>query len=67
MTFQVRYHPDALAELRAHVAWYDDRGAGLGDRFETAIEEVVDTVVGGPRGPHDGLGLMAAAACYCAR
>lgn len=34
MPLDVRYHPEALAELRADVAWYEERGAGLGDRFE---------------------------------
>lgn len=48
MTFDVRYHPEALAELRAHVAWYDDRGAGLGDRFEGAVDEIVDAVLEWP-------------------
>ena len=28
MTFQVRYRPEALAEFRADVPWYEDRGAG---------------------------------------
>lgn len=44
MTPNVRYHPEALAELRADVAWYEERGAGLGDRFEDAVDEVLDTV-----------------------
>lgn len=48
MTFEVRFHPEALAELRAGVAWYEDRGLGLGDRFEAAVDEIVDTVVEWP-------------------
>lgn len=48
MTFDVRYHPDALTELRADVAWYEDRGTGLGDRFEAAVDEVIDTVLDWP-------------------
>lgn len=48
MTLDVRYHPEALSELRAEVAWYEARGAGLGSRFESAVDEIVDTVVEWP-------------------
>jgi hypothetical protein len=48
VTLDVRYHPEALAELRAEVTWYEDRGAGLGSRFEAAADETVDTVLGWP-------------------
>lgn len=48
MTLEVRYHPEALAEFRADVAWYEDRGAGLGERFEASVDEVVDAVLDWP-------------------
>ncbi|TYL55938.1 type II toxin-antitoxin system RelE/ParE family toxin [Nocardioides sp. BGMRC 2183] len=48
MTLEARYHPEALAELRADVAWYEDRGDGLGDRFEAAVDEVIDIIVEWP-------------------
>lgn len=48
MTLSVRYHPEALAELRADVAWYESRGAELGVRFETSVDEVVDSVLEWP-------------------
>lgn len=48
MTRDVRYHPEALAELRADVAWYEDRGAGLGERFEASVDDIVDTVLEWP-------------------
>lgn len=48
MTLEVRYHPEALAELRAEVNWYEARGAGLGNRFEAAADEMVDTVLEWP-------------------
>lgn len=48
MTLDVRYHSEALAELRADVAWYEDRDAGLGDRFEAAVDDVIDTVLEWP-------------------
>jgi hypothetical protein len=38
VTLDVRYHPEALAELRAEVTWYEERGAGLGNRFEAAAD-----------------------------
>ncbi len=49
MTLDVRYHPEALAELRAEVGWYEDRGTGLGDRIEAAVDEVVGTVLEWPK------------------
>jgi len=48
VTLDVRYHPEALAELRADVAWYEDRGAGLGDRFEATVDDLIDTVLEWP-------------------
>ena len=48
MTLVVRYHPEAVAELRAEVAWYEARGAGLGDRFAGAVDDMVDTVLEWP-------------------
>lgn len=48
MTLDVRYHPEALAELRAEVTWYEERGAGLGNRFATAADQMVDTVLEWP-------------------
>lgn len=48
MTLDVRYHPEALAELRADVSWYENRGAGLGERFEFAVDAVVDGVLDWP-------------------
>jgi hypothetical protein len=48
VTLDVRYHPEALAELRADAAWYEDRGAGLGDRFEATVDDVLDTVLEWP-------------------
>lgn len=48
VTLDVRYHPEALAELRADVAWYEERGVGLGDLFEVAVDDLVDTVLEWP-------------------
>ncbi|MGL5929287.1 MAG: type II toxin-antitoxin system RelE/ParE family toxin [Dermatophilaceae bacterium] len=48
MTLAVRYHPEALAELRADTAWYERRGTGLGDRFEASVDEVVDAALEWP-------------------
>jgi hypothetical protein len=54
VTLDVRYHPEALAELRADVAWYEDRGAGLGDRFEATVDDVIDTVLEWPEPERSG-------------
>ncbi len=48
MTLEARYHPEALAEFRADVAWYEERGRGLGDRFESAGHEIVDALIEWP-------------------
>jgi hypothetical protein len=48
VTLDIRYHPEALAELRADVSWYEERGAGLGDRFETAVDDVIEAVLQWP-------------------
>ncbi|CCH80198.1 hypothetical protein BN12_790027 [Nostocoides japonicum T1-X7] len=45
MTLDVRYHPAALAELRADLAWYEERGTGHGDRFEMSVDDAVDSVL----------------------
>ncbi|MDN5797912.1 MAG: type II toxin-antitoxin system RelE/ParE family toxin [Intrasporangium sp.] len=48
MTLDVSYHPEALAELRADVGWYEARGIGLGDRFESSVDDVLDALVEWP-------------------
>ena len=48
MTLAVSYHPAASAELRADVSWYEERGPGLGDRFEAALDSVIDGVLEWP-------------------
>lgn len=41
MTLEVSYHPEAITELRADVAWYEDRGTGLGGRFEASVDSAI--------------------------
>ncbi|MGL5861591.1 MAG: type II toxin-antitoxin system RelE/ParE family toxin [Phycicoccus sp.] len=48
MTLTVRYHPEALAEFRADVAWFEGRGPGLGDRFEASVDDVVGAALEWP-------------------
>lgn len=48
MTLDVRYHPEAVAEFRADVSWYEERVAGLGDRFEMSVDEIVDSILEWP-------------------
>jgi len=36
------YHPEAADELDAEVEWYEDRLDGLGARFITNVDTVVD-------------------------
>lgn len=48
MTLAVSYHPEASGELRADVAWYEERGSGLGDRFEDEVDSVIDGLLEWP-------------------
>ncbi|WP_332642668.1 type II toxin-antitoxin system RelE/ParE family toxin [Aeromicrobium sp.] len=45
---QIAWHPEAKGEYDAEVEWYEARGVGLGDRFEAAVDDMVDTVVEWP-------------------
>ena len=48
MTLGFGLHPEAQAELFADVDWYDERQAGLGGRFGSAVRSAVDDAVGAP-------------------
>jgi hypothetical protein len=41
---EIAWHPDAQREYDADVEWYEARGTGLGDRLETAVDDLVYTV-----------------------
>ncbi|MES2917432.1 MAG: type II toxin-antitoxin system RelE/ParE family toxin [Pseudomonadota bacterium] len=43
-----RFHPQALEELERAALHYEDRQAGLGERFVAAIEAAIDSVVAAP-------------------
>lgn len=45
---EIAWHPAAQGEFEADIDWYEARGAGLGDRLEAAVDEVVDTVLEWP-------------------
>lgn len=45
---QVAWHLDAQGEFDAAVDWYDARRAGLGDRFEAAVDDLVHGVAEWP-------------------
>lgn len=45
---ELAWHPDAQAEYDADVEWYEARVAGLGDRFETAVDDLVYAVLEWP-------------------
>jgi plasmid stabilization system protein ParE len=54
---QVRFAPEASAELEDATRWYEQRHAGLGLAFLAAVEVTVESLVRWPRagGPIDGL------------
>jgi hypothetical protein len=36
-----RFHPEAQAELEAEAAYYEERSAGLGERFTHDVEAAI--------------------------
>ncbi len=46
MTFD--FHPDAEAEFQDGVHWYEDRSAGLGERFTEAVKIAVHAIMNDP-------------------
>ena len=48
MTHGFDFHPEAQAELFAEVDWYDEREAGVGERFEVAVLAAIDAAVDSP-------------------
>jgi hypothetical protein len=45
VTLSVRAHPEAVEELDAAIAWYDQGGQGRGDRFAAAYDAAIDRCV----------------------
>ena len=45
MTLTVSFHPEAVAEFRANVAWYDEKRDGWGSRFEAAVDDVIEILL----------------------
>lgn len=39
MSYSVRFHPLAKAELKASTGWYENKQSGLGLRFATAVAQ----------------------------
>jgi plasmid stabilization system protein ParE len=48
LTHRVRFHPLASAEIAETESWYEDRSAGLGDRFLAAVRAALDRIASGP-------------------
>lgn len=46
---QVTAHPEAVAELHAAIAYYEDKSFGLGRRFLAEVDLFVDRIVANPR------------------
>lgn len=45
---QVTAHPEAVAELRAAIIFYDDKSPGLGRRFFEQIDQMVERISAQP-------------------
>jgi plasmid stabilization system protein ParE len=48
MPLRLNFRQDARAELRAAVRWYERQRAGLGDRFNAAVQAALDRIVADP-------------------
>lgn len=48
MTLGFDFHPEARAEFLADVDWYDEREAGVGERFEVAVRAAIEAAVDSP-------------------
>lgn len=46
MTRGFDFHPEARAELFADADWYDERGLGLGERFEMSVRAAIKSCSG---------------------
>lgn len=49
MSIQVQFGPEAIAELRDAVRWYEQRRVGLGLSFLSAVDAAVDLLKRWPR------------------
>lgn len=48
MTLAFDFHPEARAELFAGADWYEERQAGLGERFQAVVTAAVTAAVDDP-------------------
>ncbi|MDF1489257.1 type II toxin-antitoxin system RelE/ParE family toxin [Tessaracoccus caeni] len=52
MTREAYFHSEALQELYAAIDWYDEQAMGLGDRFEVAVNDAMETLRTWPTAGH---------------
>jgi len=45
---RIELHPEARAELRSAVLWYEERRIGLGDEFVTEISAALNRIASAP-------------------
>jgi len=48
MSLGFDFHPEARAEFVEDVDWFDDREAGVGERFHVAVRAAIDAAVDSP-------------------
>lgn len=48
MASDLRFHPKVTDDLAGAIAWYDERGPGLGDRLRAAVDERLDAIAASP-------------------
>ena len=44
----LRYHPLVADDISAAIDWYEERSAGLGERFRSAVDARFDGIVDAP-------------------
>lgn len=48
MSFRVIHDPEATAEFREAVAWYEEQAQGVGVRFVSEVDKVMAAIASGP-------------------
>jgi len=48
VTYEIRFTPDALSDMREHNSWYERKRLGLGVRFSSSVSEQVKLLIETP-------------------
>lgn len=48
MSYKIKFHPAAQKESKQSYAWYEERQAGLGERFVAHVNKGLDKILRDP-------------------